>query len=160
MTRPYASGTKVTEDRSHFELRTLLRKFGCSETGSAATTEAEILMFTKGAFTYRFTLPMPEPMDAVKTQAEIGRRLSKKVHYSAREALDLERARRLRSLVLLIKAKLIAVEEGISTVEKEFLGQMVTPSGQTVEELWLPEIERAQLEGRMPNTLALPGRSS
>jgi len=57
---------------------------------------------------------------------------------------------RWRALFLAIKAKLVAVSEGISTVEEEFLAWMVLPNGRTAGEHFLPQIERAAESGDMP----------
>jgi hypothetical protein len=42
-----------------------------------------------------------------------------------------------------IKAKLEAVESGISTLEQEFLAQVVTESGRTIGEIIIPQISEA-----------------
>jgi hypothetical protein len=56
-----------------------------------------------------------------------------------------------------VKAKLEAVETGITTIESEFLAHLVLPDGRTVGALARPEIKRAYADGRMPATLlALP----
>jgi hypothetical protein len=49
-----------------------------------------------------------------------------------------------RVLTLAIKAKLALIDEGISTVEREFLADVVTTTGTTVGEEVIPVIERMQ----------------
>ncbi len=58
---------------------------------------------------------------------------------------------------LLIKAKLIAVNEGITTFEAEFLSHACLASGNTVGEQVIPEMKQAALDGRMPKALTMPG---
>ena len=49
---------------------------------------------------------------------------------------------RWRALALCIKAKLEAVECGITSFEEEFLAHVVMPNGQTFGKLALAQIER------------------
>lgn len=55
-----------------------------------------------------------------------------------------------RALFLAIKAKLVSVEEGISTVEQEFMAWMILPNGKTAGDHFLPQIDEAAESGRMP----------
>lgn len=50
----------------------------------------------------------------------------------------------------MIKAKLEAVDAGISTVEEEFLAHVMTPDGSTVHEWLAPQLEHAYASGQMP----------
>ena len=56
---------------------------------------------------------------------------------------------RWRALALVIKAKLEAVESGITTFEDEFLAHIVMPDGQTVATHIKPRIAEAYEGGRM-----------
>ena len=58
-----------------------------------------------------------------------------------------------RALVLVIRAKLEAVEAGITTIEQEFLADMVLPGDVTVSEALLPRLDEALNTGRMPGLL-------
>ena len=53
----------------------------------------------------------------------------------------------------MLKAKLEAVEAGITTIEQEFLADMVLPGDGTVGEVLLPRLDEALNTGRMPNLL-------
>jgi hypothetical protein len=70
-----------------------------------------------------------------------------------RARLDQISRERWRALVLLVKAKLELVELGLSTLEREFLADVVLPDGQTVGEWVSPQIERAYEAGTMPPLL-------
>lgn len=60
-----------------------------------------------------------------------------------------------RALLLIVKAKLEAVAQGISTVEREFLADVVTINGQTVQQLYGGDVLRlAEAEGAKPLLLA------
>ena len=60
-----------------------------------------------------------------------------------------------RQLYIIIKAKLVAVEAGIRTIEQEFREDMLLPNGQTVGEYIGPQIEQAYLTGNMPPLLPM-----
>lgn len=62
---------------------------------------------------------------------------------------------RWRALYLIVKAKLEAVEAGISTVEREFLYDIVLPDGRTAGEWIAPQIEMAYQTGQMPAMLPM-----
>jgi hypothetical protein len=64
---------------------------------------------------------------------------------------------RWRALALVVKAKLEAVEAGISTFEEEFMAHLILPSGHTVGSYALPRLRAALESGKMPsNLLGLP----
>jgi len=54
-----------------------------------------------------------------------------------------ERRQRWRVMVMVTKAKLEAVACGISTIEREFLSDIVLPDGRTVAETMTPVIRKA-----------------
>ena len=60
---------------------------------------------------------------------------------------------RWRALLLIIRAKLEAVESGITTLESEFLNNLVLSDGGTIEEWLAPQVEEAYTTGRMPPML-------
>jgi len=51
------------------------------------------------------------------------------------------------------KAKLEAVEAGISVFDEEFLAHIVLPDGRTVGQFMTPQIEEVYAHGRMPTLL-------
>ncbi|MEL6908489.1 MAG: hypothetical protein AAFP22_23970, partial [Planctomycetota bacterium] len=71
------------------------------------------------------------------------------------KAWEQAQRQRWRALLLVVQAKLEAVECGISTFEQEFLAHIVLPNGSTVDEVLAPRIIEAVDAGNMP-TLALP----
>jgi hypothetical protein len=52
-------------------------------------------------------------------------------------------------IMLVIKAKLGVVRSGISTLEEEFLANVVTDSGRTVGEILVPRLSEAVRAGRL-----------
>ena len=57
------------------------------------------------------------------------------------------------TLLLIIRAKLEAVEPGITTLESEFLANPVLPNGGAGGEWLAPQIDPAYATGRMPPML-------
>ena len=66
---------------------------------------------------------------------------------------------RWRALLLVIKAKLEAVTAGISTIETEFLANIVLPDNTTAGEWMIPQIDQAYRTGQMPPMLPAAGNS-
>jgi len=58
-----------------------------------------------------------------------------------------------RALALVIKAKLEAVESGITVFDDEFMAHIVLPDGSTVGDFMKPQIEQVYLTGQMPPLL-------
>ena len=53
----------------------------------------------------------------------------------------------------MIKAKLEAIHQGISSIEREFLADTIMPDGQTVAEWVEPQLAKAYESGQMPKLL-------
>ncbi len=65
-----------------------------------------------------------------------------------------------RALLLVIKAKLEAVETGITCFDDEFMAHIVLPDGKTVGQFMRPQISVAYDKGTMPPLLPGPGTES
>lgn len=149
MTR-FAQKTSVPVDRSRAEVERVLQRYGASGFGYSwqrrevpieppplhgAKTElreySDIVFDFKGR-RIRLDVPMP-------TEREAG--TAAKVEAATRQ--------RWRALLLVLKAKLEAVESGISTLEREFLADIVTEDGRTVGDILVPRITEAVRSGRL-----------
>ena len=73
--------------------------------------------------------------------------------YAAREAWEQEVRRRWRVFVIAIKAKLELIAAGVSTVDREFLADLLLPDGTTVSSRLIPELDRALERGKLPALL-------
>lgn len=156
----YAKGTAVGEDRSRAEIEKMLQKVGASRFG--VLTDFERRTATIG-FTYQniqieMRIPLPDPNDSAFKLTPSGR-WSKSTDDQAK-AYQGEVRRRWRCLVMALKAKLVAVSDGIATFEREFLPYMVTADGTTVGERFAPIIEHAKRSGVISPMLALPEGST
>ena len=100
----------------------------------------------------RFILPLPSITDYKLTPTGKIRVIS-----SQQEAWEQACRQRWRALDLVVKAKLEAVESGISVFEEEFLANIVLPNGQTVKDLVIPEVEHAYLSGCAPKLFLIGG---
>ncbi len=149
----YAKKTSVPVDRSRAEIERVLERYGASGFGyswerrEVAITptpvygpKVEIREFATLVFDFkkrrvRLDVPMPSDREAGSAgrAAQAGRQ-------------------RWRAVLLVIKAKLEAVDSGISTLEAEFLANIVTESGRTIGEVVIPRLTEAVQSGRL-----LPG---
>lgn len=139
MTR-YAEGTSVSEDRSRLELEKTLRRFGADQFMVAwdDTTGMQIIAFRMSGRQIRLDVPIPDRDDPMFRMTPSGR---VRATSAAQEEYTKEVRRRWRSLLLVVKAKLTAVADRISTLEREFLADMVTDDGRTVEQIVRPYLE-------------------
>ncbi len=127
--RKYAQYTTIEVSKSQADIQELLRKYRATAfiCGYDESTGSQAIGFTVSGYRVRIS------MDIQKEKQE-------------------ER-RMWRSLLLVIKAKLEAVESEISTVEKEFLAWVVTENGQTVGDMLLPQLEQLTHSSKMPKLL-------
>ena len=88
----------------------------------------------------RFVLPMPDKGERRFTHHSKGARTPD----AALKQWEQACRQRWRALALVIKAKLEAVESGISIFEDEFMANIVLPGGRTVSEEVRPRIAEAK----------------
>lgn len=134
----YATRTTVAPARTRAEIEHELEKRGASQFGFNRDGQTSVIAFTLQGLKARIDLPMPDRSKFKDYRARNG------VQVSGERAYNEEVARRWRALLLVVKAKLVAVDEGITTLEREFLADMVLPSGATVLEQVRPALEQAR----------------
>jgi len=61
------------------------------------------------------------------------------------------------TILLAIKAKLEAIECGISTLEKEFMAFVVMPDGRSLGDHIIPQLEKISSTGKLPKLLSFQG---
>lgn len=160
MTSRYAANTEVSAEKSRGEIERILARYGADQFMYGWNTEGAIIAFRCHGRHVKFVVGMPDRADKAFTHYRRGRS-SYEYERTAEQTEKLwEQAtrQRWRALALVIKAKLEAVESGISTFEAEFLAQTMLPDGRTVDEWMQPQIEEAYESGEMPEEmrLALP----
>lgn len=152
----YAENTSVAADRSRGEIEQTLARYGADQFLYGWDAEGAVVMFRAHMRQVRFRLPMPKRDDRQFTHTEAKGIVRSAVQAEA--AWEQATRQRWRALALVVKAKLEAVEAGITEFEDEFLAHILLPNGSTVGEWTRPQIEMAYTKGTMPELL--PGSSS
>lgn len=148
MTR-FAEKTSVSPDKSKAEIEAMLRRYGATEFGSAWSADGRALIqFSASGRLLRFELTLPKADEERFTLRPNSSWRLRPVAL-AREAHEQEVRRLWRALALVVKAKLEAVQSGITTFESEFLAHIVMPDGKTVGDHVRPAIADAYATGRV-----------
>lgn len=147
----YASNTAVSSDKSRAEIENTLRRYGAESFAYLSARDRAVIAFEAHGRRIKFDLPMPDPQDPAFTRTPASKRVrgSEQAHNAWEQACR----QRWRALALVVKAKLEAVEAGITSFESEFLAHIVLPNGETVGESAIPRIEIAYRTGRVPPLL-------
>jgi hypothetical protein len=145
----YAANTSVSVENSKMEIERLLRRYGASKFASGWDETRAVVNFEAHKRLIKFVLPLPPKEDYGKTDSGRQRHNAK----LQEKAWEQGCRSRWRALALIIKAKLEAVESGITSFEQEFAVHVVLPGGGTVGEWILPQIDEAYVNGKMPKML-------
>lgn len=156
MTR-FASDTSVSVEKTRAEIEKLLQRYGASQFVSGWDGPLAMIGFGIRGRTIRFLLTLPDRKDKQFLYTPKQRYLRTPEQVTA--AWEQACRSRWRALLLVIKAKLEAVEVGISTIEDEFMAWTVLADGTTVGDKLRPQIELAIKAGTVPRLL-LGGGSS
>lgn len=151
----FAEGTSVPVERSKQEIERTLNKYGATEFVYGTRQDKAMVGFVLQSRHIRFTLPLPDPKDPKFRHTATGRWRTPGKHQDLLANKDFQQeCRRLwRALHLAIKAKLEMVESGIATIDEEFLGYMVMPTGETVGEWASPQLQNFIDKGNLPKLL-------
>lgn len=133
---PYAADTDVPVTRSQQQIEAMLRQRGCEGYATAWSKQGNRIEFLWKGRQIRFILP---PVDETQFATDRQGRLRSAAHQQ--NAIAQADRVRWRGLFLVIKAKLEAVDAGISIFEEEFLAFIVDPkTGRTVGDVLVPRI--------------------
>lgn len=152
MTR-YAENTQVSSEKSRMEIERILMRYGADQFMYALKTEAAAIAFRAHKRNIRFILPMPKIADFKSYRRKGSNWDTQRTDKQTQSAYEQDIRQRWRALALCIKAKLEAVEAGITTFEDEFLAHIVLPNGQTMGEHSQPLIQQAYESGKVPQLL-------
>lgn len=141
----YAANTSVPVDRSRSEIEILLTRYGASEFGYTGSVGRAIIGFrvqsSEGVpMVVRIILPLP-------TLEENANATAQTKHGQHCRSL-------WRSLVLVVKAKLEAVSSGISTIEREFMPDIVMANGKTVGQAFREQLPAMTTDRKTPLLLS------
>lgn len=153
----FAEGTEVSVEKSKVEIEKLITRYGATSTAFLNAAARAVILFECNGRRIMFELPLPDRDD--KRFARDG---NGKVRTPERRVAVWEQAcrQKWRALWLVIKAKLEAVESGITSFEDEFLAHIVMPDGQTVASHIKPGIAAAYQSGEMRALLPPPAGGS
>lgn len=143
---PYAIDTDVPVERSKQQIESMLRQRGAEGFAAAWHKAGHQIEFVWKGMRIRFTLPaIDEGKHANDRQGR-----PRKTEAVQRAIQQADRSR-WRGLFLVVKAKLEAVESGISIFEEEFLAFIVDPAtNMTVGEHLVPQIQSGGQLGLPP----------
>jgi hypothetical protein len=154
VTGRYAADTTVPAERSRAEIERTLTRYGAGAFAYGWEGDRSVVGFKFNGRHIRLTLTMPE-RESLRRIPDKGRVMGfrDRTDTQLETAYDQACRQRWRALALVVKAKLEAIESGISTLEEEFLAWTVLPEGQTVGEWIAPQLEIAYRNGGMPEML-------
>jgi len=148
----YAANTNVPVSKSRAEIEHLLTRHGATRFASMSESGRGVIMFEAEGRRVMFSLPLPKREEFAQ-RLKHGRMQPASPDWT--DAAHEQACRsRWRSLALIIKAKLEAVDSGVSTFQDEFLAFIVLPGGDTVGSYVAAQIE-AIYQGGMPTMLQL-----
>lgn len=148
MVGKYAKGTTVNQDRSKAEIERILLRYGATAFAYVVRSDGATIGFEQEGRRYRIDILYPDP--EIYAETPQGRPRKQAV---ARTAWEQGVRELWRSVTLLVKAKLEAVECGLVPFDHEFLPYALLPNGSTVGG-WAEEALPKALEGKeMPKLL-------
>lgn len=149
----YAKNTKVAASRSRDEIERIVTRYGASGFAYAWKGKNAMVSFMFNGLQISHKIEMPDVDDPEFTQTPTGRYcksqeiIQKKWEQATRQ--------KWRALALVVKAKLEAIDSGISSMEDEFLAWIVTPDGKQIRDHVLGYLDDYR-KGNMPKLL-MPG---
>lgn len=153
----YAAETSVSVEKSRSEIEATLNRYGADAFAYATDGPMVKIAFRMHGKHFRFQLTLPGRDEERFTTYMRGSAKYLREPNVALAGWEQACRQKWRALALVIKAKLEAVDAQISTLEDEFLANLVLPSGDTMGVWAKPQIEQAYLDGRMPKHLLLEG---
>lgn len=153
----FAQGTTVPVERTRIEIETLLKKNGA--TGIMVSWDGDLgagqIICRLQERMIRFQINLPKAADFKLTPT--GRHRGPE---SIREVMAQEERRKWRALLLIIKAKLEMIGSGDSTIEREFLADLMLPDSSTVYEHVAGNISEMYATGKMLSASRMLGSGS
>jgi len=148
----YAADTNVSSEKSRGEIERTLSRYGARSFMYGYDDTHAMIQFATQDRQVRFVLPMPD-RNAAEFVMSGHTPPRRRTPAQIAEAYEKAVRQRWRALALVIKAKLEAIESGISTFDVEFLGQLVLPDGRTVADNVVPKVVEAYETHQMPALL-------
>lgn len=150
----FAANTDVSVEKSRAEIERMIVRYGAAQTAFMNAPGRALIMFEANERRIVFELPLPDISDKRFSRTPGGRQMLTPERRMA--AWEQACRQRWRALALVIKAKLEAVESGITTFEDEFLAHIVMPDGISVGKHIKPTIAAWYASGQMRPLLPPP----
>lgn len=132
----YAAETEVPVEKSKRVIELLLQQRGADQFHTGWDATRDIIEFGWQGKQIRFVLPRPDRKEFELSPGGIAR-----TRIQVENAIQKADRQRWRALYLVVRAKLEAVESGISVFEEEFMAFIVVPgSNRTIGEILVPQI--------------------
>lgn len=146
----FAAATKVEVTKTKSDIEKLLKKYGAGGfiTGWHGDREALTFELQGRRYRYEFAVITEETVKYDKNGRE--RNAGNLTARSLTATVEQAQRTRWRELLLGIKAKLVMVDAGITTLEEEFLSHVVLVNNQTVSQWIHPFLREAYAGGEMP----------
>lgn len=154
----YANRTDVSSDKTRNEIERVLIRYGAKEFAYAWREDEARIAFALANRRIIFRLPLPDRED--REFRFTAARQERRSDLATTAAYDQAVRQRWRALLLIIKAKLEAVEAGIVTLDQEFGMWVLTADGRTVGDVVIPQIAASYAAGEIPSLVPLPRGSS
>ena len=153
MSGRYAADTSIGTDRSKTEIERTLSRYGADEFIYGTKPGIAFVAFKMESRQVKMFLPLPS-ISEQRFQVTPSRG-TQRSDSQIKAAWEQACRQAWRALALVIKAKLEAVESGISTFEREFLADIMLPNGSRVGDFMQPQIKLAYESGKMPELLPM-----
>jgi len=128
----YAKGTKVSVAKTRIEIEAMLDKFGATSRSTAQTPGWAIIYFEARGWRVRIRIELP---------AAGSSRSAERLAQETREAW--------RQLLLVLKAKLVAIDNRAETFEQSFMAHILDAQDVTLGERLIPKLVEARDSGRL-----------
>lgn len=151
----YAKDTEVSVEKTRAEIERTLVRYGATGFMYGWDGNQAVIAFKMNDRRVKMMLTLPDRDAPEFVYKKINASHYRTVRTSQQRQAAWEQAcrQKWRALSLVIKAKLEAVEAGITTLDDEFLAHVMLPDGQTVGQWARPQIEQVYLTNRMPSLL-------
>lgn len=149
----YANNTSVSVEQSKVEIERTLRRYGASGFISGWQDDWAFVQFIISERHVKFRMQLPLPAEDRFCKYRQGSTIKLRAPDAAHKLWEQACRQKWRALALVIKAKLEAVDAGISIIEDEFLANIVMPDGRTVAETIKPQLALAYSTGQVTNLL-------
>lgn len=136
----FAENTKVPIGRTQDEIKKILSKHGATGFVFGENQNTAMLMFDMASRRIKIAIKLPQPPSPNATQSSI-------------KTYEQIKRSKWRCLLLVVKAKLEAVESGITSLEHEFMANILLPNGKTVFDNINHSIKLAYETNTMPKLL-------